>query len=146
MEMYSWRVYDGSITLPCQLPLTASHPVLKPMGERFRLIISYVHLITISMPARSWRDVEKKWLLSCELADAKHSLLIVPGNQSQRLQLIRCRFTKIRETKRGNVWKPIYTIIKQCREQLPNLFSQKAQIGSSHQVGAWGASPKQPQQ
>ena len=56
--------------------------------------------------------------------------MVVPAN---RLQRLRCRFTKIRETKRGIVWKPIYTIIKQRREQLPNLFSQKAQIGGDQE-------------
>ena len=134
-------MYDGIITLACQLALRASHPLLKPMGECFRLIISYVHLL----PFQCCPPPRRETLKRNDSSDAKHSLLIVPGNQSQRLLLIRCRFTKIRETKRGNVWKPIYTIIKQCREQLPNLFSQKTQIGSGHQ-GAWGASPKQPQQ
>ena len=62
--MYSWRVYDGSITLPCQLTLRASHPVLKPMGgERFRLIISYVHLLPFqcrtatSSRERGWKEM-----------------------------------------------------------------------------------------
>ena len=62
MEMYSWRVYDGIITLPCQLTLRASHPVLKPMGGAFQTDNFLCASITISMPhchlvERGWKEM-----------------------------------------------------------------------------------------
>ena len=108
MEKYSWRVHDGIITMACQLTLRPhlTPQVLKPMVEfGLRLIISYVHLLPFQWPAgeRGWKETTP---------DAKYSLgwLFVVNQSSQKLQ--RCQFTKIRETKRENDWKPIYTIIK----------------------------------
>ena len=108
MEKYSWRVHDGIITMACQLTLRPhlTPQVLKPMVEfGLRLIISYVHLLPFQWPAgeRGWKETTP---------DAKYSLgwLFVVNQSSQKLP--RCQFTKIRETKRENDWKPIYTIIK----------------------------------
>ena len=108
MEKYSWRVHDGIITMACQVTLRPhlTPQVLKPMVEfGLRLIISYVHLLPFQWPAgeRGWKETTP---------DAKYSLgwLFVVNQSSQKLH--RCQFTKIRETKRENDWKPIYTIIK----------------------------------
>ena len=107
MEKYSWRVHDGIITMACQVTLRPhlTPQVLKLWEGGLRLIISYVHLLPFQWPAseRGWKETTP---------DAKYSLgwLFVVNQSSQKLH--RCQFTKIRETKRENDWKPIYTIIK----------------------------------